>query len=69
LAGHPLSVFAQYQHTWWNTANFNTPASSPAFNYAFKREDDTFKLGVNFHAPEPPPPPMPPPSRPPMITK
>jgi hypothetical protein len=23
------------------------PASSPAFNYAFRREDDTIKLGVN----------------------
>jgi hypothetical protein len=49
LAGHPVSLFAQYQHTWWSNANFNTPASSPAFNYAFRREDDTFKLGVNFY--------------------
>jgi hypothetical protein len=49
LAGHPVSVFAQYQHTWWSNANFNTPTSSPAFNYAFRREDDTIKLGVNFY--------------------
>jgi hypothetical protein len=49
LAGHPVSVFAQYQHTWWSNANFNTPSSSPAFNYAFRREDDTIKLGVNFY--------------------
>ena len=49
LAGHPVSVFAQYQHTWWSIANFNTPISSPAFNYAFRREDDTIKLGVNFY--------------------
>jgi hypothetical protein len=49
LAGHPVSVFAQYQHTWWSSANFNTPTSSPAFNYAFRREDDTVKLGVNFY--------------------
>jgi hypothetical protein len=46
LAGHPVSVFAQYQHTWWSNANFNTPTSSPAFNYTFRREDDTIKLGV-----------------------
>src|SRR5258708_3545096 len=26
LAGHPVSIFAQYQHTWWSNANFNTPA-------------------------------------------
>jgi hypothetical protein len=49
LAGHPVSVFAQYEHTWWSNANFNTPTSSPAFNYAFRREDDTIKLGVNFY--------------------
>jgi hypothetical protein len=49
LAGHPISLFAQYQHTWWSNANFNTPTSSPAFNYAFRREDDTIKLGVNFY--------------------
>ena len=54
VLGMPVSVFAQYQHTWWNTAKFNTPASSPAFNYAFRRGDDTFKLGVNFYFNAPP---------------
>lgn len=49
VAGHPVTLFAQYQHTWWSTANFNAPASSPGFNYAFRREDDTLKLGVNFY--------------------
>jgi opacity protein-like surface antigen len=49
-AGHAVSVFAQYQHTWWSTANFNTPVSSTAFNYAFRRADDTIKLGVNFYS-------------------
>jgi hypothetical protein len=55
--GLPVSIFAQYQHTWWQDAKFNTPASSPLFNYAFRREDDTIKLGVNvyFSPPEPPP--------------
>ncbi len=47
--GRPVSVFLQYQHTWYDTANFNTPTSSPAFNYAFKRDDDTIKLGVNVY--------------------
>jgi len=27
----------------------HTPTSSPAFNYAFKREDDTIKFGVNIY--------------------
>ncbi|HET7889596.1 MAG TPA: hypothetical protein VFL62_25475 [Bradyrhizobium sp.] len=49
LAGHPVTLFAQYQHTWWDTANFYAPASSPAFNYAFTRGDDTVKFGVNFY--------------------
>ncbi len=48
LFGKPVSVFAQYQHTWWSTANFDAPTSSPGFNYAFKRQDDTFKFGVNM---------------------
>jgi hypothetical protein len=49
IAGHPVTLSAQYQHTWWSTADFNAPASSPGFNYAFRREDDTVKLGVNFY--------------------
>jgi hypothetical protein len=36
-------------------------SSSPAFNYAFRREDDTIKLGLNFYfgaAPAAPPYPV-----------
>jgi hypothetical protein len=54
IAGQAVSLFAQYQHTWWDTANFNQPSSSPAFNYAFKREDDTVRFGVLFHLDAPP---------------
>ena len=36
-------------NTWWSNANFNTPASSLPFNNAFRREDGTIKLGVNFY--------------------
>jgi hypothetical protein len=63
LAGHPISMFAQYQHTWWDPAHFDRPASSPAFNYTFGREGDTVKLGLNLHfnpPPAPPSSPMPP---------
>jgi hypothetical protein len=60
IAGHPIALFAQYQHTWYANANFNTPTSSPAFNYAFRRDDDTIKLGVTIYL-SPPPPPLPPP--------
>jgi hypothetical protein len=49
LFGKPVSMFLQYQQTWYSTANFNTPTSSPTFNYAFKRDDDTVKLGLNVY--------------------
>jgi hypothetical protein len=63
--GVPVSVFVQYQHTWWQDAHLDTPAASPRFNYAFRREDDTVKLGLNFYlaAPTPLSP------RPALITK
>jgi hypothetical protein len=47
--GYPTSLSLEWQHSWWQTANFNMPASSPFFNYAFKREDDRIMLGVNFY--------------------
>jgi hypothetical protein len=47
--GMPTSLSLEWQHTWWQTANFNTPASSPAFNCAYKREDDKIKLGLNVY--------------------
>ena len=55
--GLPASLFLEYQHTWWQTANFNMPASSPGFNYGFKRADDTIKLGLNVYLSPPAPPP------------
>jgi len=53
--GHPVSLFAEYQHTWWQDAQFNSPAASPLFNYNFRREDDVIKLGFNVHFDAPPP--------------
>jgi hypothetical protein len=55
--GLPVSLFAEYQHTWWQDANFNTPAASPFFNYTFRREDDVVKVGftVDFGATPPAP--------------
>ncbi|MCX6174750.1 MAG: hypothetical protein NTZ27_08385 [Ignavibacteriales bacterium] len=46
--GKPVSLTIQYQHTWWLVANLNNPTASPGYNYAFSREDNTFKLGVNI---------------------
>lgn len=40
-----MSLFAEYHHTWWQDANFNTPAAWPLFNYTFARQDDVVKVG------------------------
>jgi hypothetical protein len=53
--GLPVSVFAEYRHTWWQDANFNTPAASPFFNYTFGRQDDVVKLGFTVALSPPPP--------------
>lgn len=55
--GHPISLFAEYQHTSWQDANFNTPAASPSFNYPFARQDDVVKFGfaVDLSSAAPPP--------------
>jgi hypothetical protein len=34
-----------------NSGNTPKSAVSPAFNYAFKRDDNTIKFGVNFYFP------------------
>ena len=52
--GRPVSVFAEYQHTWWQSANFNTPAASPLFNYNFARQDDVVKFGFTVDLSAPP---------------
>jgi hypothetical protein len=44
--GAPVSIFAEFQHFWWQDAHFNMPASSPAFNYTFRREDNLIKIGL-----------------------
>jgi hypothetical protein len=60
--GRPVSLFLEYQHTWWQSANFNTPAASPFFNYNFARQDDVVKFGFTIPLSAPPALPAPPPS-------
>ncbi|RXH13927.1 hypothetical protein [Bradyrhizobium guangzhouense] len=54
--GHPVSLFAEYHHTWWQDANFDTPTASPVFNYTFARQDDVVKIGFTVDLSTPPPP-------------
>jgi hypothetical protein len=65
--GVPTALSLEAEHTWWQTVNFDTPASSPLFNYAYKREDDTIKLGVHFYFDAGSPPSSA--SSPPILTK
>jgi hypothetical protein len=53
-----VSLFAEYQHTWWRDGKFNTPAASPLFNYTFARQDDVAKLGFTVSLGAPPLPPL-----------
>jgi opacity protein-like surface antigen len=47
--GFPVSLYGQYQHSWYQDTHLRMPAASPAFNYRYERENDTFKFGVNLH--------------------
>jgi hypothetical protein len=62
--GRPVSLFLEYQHTWWQDATFNGPTASPLFNYTFARQDDVVKVGFTVDLNTPPPP-----ARAPMYTK
>jgi hypothetical protein len=56
LFGMPLSVFAQYDHSWWANGHLNRPVSSPLFDYTFGRQDDRISVGINLYFSSPPPP-------------
>jgi len=56
----PVSLFAEYQHTWWQEATFNQPAASPFFNYTFRRQDDLVKVGFTIPIGPQPVPALPP---------
>ena len=47
--GKSTSLFADYQHTWWDTAKLIMPAASTPFNYAWRRNSDVIKLGARWH--------------------
>jgi Outer membrane protein beta-barrel domain len=51
-----VSLFAEYQHTWWREGKFNTPLASPLFAYTFGRQDDVVKIGftVSLSSPSSP---------------
>lgn len=61
VSGRPVSLFLEYQHTWWKDADYNMPVASPLFNYNFARQDDVVKFGFTVPldpAPAPKPSPI-----------
>jgi hypothetical protein len=52
LFGMPTAFSVEYQHTFWQTAHFDMPASSSSFNFTFPRDDDKVMVGLHvfiFH--------------------
>jgi hypothetical protein len=43
------SLFATYEHTWWDTAKLTMPAASPGFDYSWQRQSDTLKFGARIN--------------------
>lgn len=46
--GIPVSLFVQYEHTWWNESDRLRPAIAPETDYVFRRDDDRIKFGVQL---------------------
>jgi hypothetical protein len=61
--GAPVSLFVEYQHTWWSDATFGMPAAAPLFNFNFARQENFIKFGVTVGFGGPPP------AAPPLVAK
>jgi len=46
--GRPMTLFMQYQRTWWGDATLNTWGALP-FTYNIRQADDTFRFGLNIY--------------------
>jgi opacity protein-like surface antigen len=51
------SLFAAYEHTWWDKARLDTPVAAPLSNYTWQRQSDAVKAGFRIHFGAPPPAP------------
>jgi len=56
IAGNPVALFVEADHTFLPDAHFNTPASSTAFDYTYHGGFTTLMLGATVHFAPPPPP-------------
>jgi opacity protein-like surface antigen len=53
--GRQMSLFAEFDHTWWDTAKLTMPAASPLFNHTWQRESDKVSFGVRVSFSNPTP--------------
>ncbi len=43
------SLFADYQHIWWDSGTMTTPAAAPNLDFRWQRESNIVRLGVRLH--------------------
>jgi hypothetical protein len=53
--GRSMSLFAGYEHTWWDKARLDMPDASRFFNYTWQRETDAVKFGARINWGDGPP--------------
>ncbi|HEY1798981.1 MAG TPA: hypothetical protein VGG57_22905 [Stellaceae bacterium] len=43
------SLFADYQHIWWDSGSMTTPAAAPNLDFRWQRESNIVRLGARLH--------------------
>jgi hypothetical protein len=43
------SLFADYQHIWWDNGTMTMPAAAPNLDFRWQRESNIVRLGVRLH--------------------
>jgi outer membrane immunogenic protein len=49
LAVAGVSLFADYQHIWWDSGTMTMPAAAPNLDFRWQRESNIVRLGVRLH--------------------
>jgi opacity protein-like surface antigen len=48
LYGKPVSLFAEYQHVWWDRDTIDMPAAVPTLNLRWQRQTNIVRAGVRL---------------------
>lgn len=49
LPAAATSLFADYQHIWWDAGSMTMPAAAPTLDFRWQRESNIARLGVRLH--------------------